>query len=212
MLQKTGFTQPSDRRRRCWEIIDAHPRLAYVWRAVSLVDGLVFERSEELWHGWGRPKTPHGLIRANCGIHRSRPILLGDGTLVNRGDVVLHIHLETHAIRQTRRCDLLPKGMEDYRVIAQWVQSGTGSQYGITAVHCQGILSHLIVKLGDFAPHVLDGPKVPWLQLYFEGYIILHHPKGLAYFNAGCKPVIDGWQSAAAFVRKFGQDPDHTSL
>lgn len=162
-----------------------------------------------LWPPAPVPGSPHGIFMVRVETYHGRPIVLPDGTSVDRGDVVGELHVDNRALLATvgeRKWDAAPRMREDLRAIAQAVEDGVfGSD--LRAFYGMTLLSRAAGRVG-FTVRSRHPTPLAWFdRIYMQGLLLLYAPEGSERVARGTsKGFYPGevWLSRGELLRRYG--------
>ena len=156
------------------------------------------------------PGAPHDLLHVQFTKHKGRPIVLPDGTVVNKGDRIGEIHINNRAMAEITSRGLSWKVMtmlaDDLRALARWTDdpafpAEVKAFYGFT------LLSKGAARLGFTLrdrPHTLHTRLD---RFFLMGLMVMYNPSGARRLRSGTtysSYPLEVWMSRSELVRRYG--------
>ncbi|WP_376794243.1 MFS transporter [Thermogemmatispora sp.] len=157
------------------------------------------------------PGAPYGLFHVRFTRYRHRkPLVLPDGTRLERGDQLLELHFANRRLRdaalQCSPWELLRMMRADLGALAAWLQTPAGAE--VRAIYGVTLLSQAAPRLGF---SLRARPRDLWSRadrIFMTGLLLLYHPQGQARLTRGTtygRYPQEVWMSRAELVRRYGQ-------
>jgi YkoP-like protein len=149
---------------------------------------------------------PGSLLQFGVSPYRGRPATLQDGTLVRRGDRILHLHLDNRlVVGQSRPWALIERARKDLDDIAEDVASGRlGS---VRAIRGVSVLAPAAAGAG-FEVRPLPRNR-RWALIRFVSALVIasYHRAGIEELDRGLPWPSEVWMSAAALRTRLKPAP-----
>ncbi len=141
---------------------------------------------------------------------RRRPVTLPDGTLIQRGDLIIEIHLNNRRVTEFMRTgtlwQLIRAMRDDLRAIAAWVERDPAMRE-MRAIHGMSLLGRAAPRLGFVTvPRPVNFGT--WVdRLFAHGLLVIYNPGGLQRLAHGRTRFTfpeTVWMSRSALLSHYG--------
>ncbi|MEO7003619.1 MAG: MFS transporter [Ktedonobacterales bacterium] len=204
-------------------------RLAFGWRLAGRSHAGKARSFLRFWPVWERimqqffpitpiPNAPYGLFEVHVMRYHGRPIDLPDGTHIKRGDTVVELHINNHAMpavrAQVTSFALLGMLEGDLAALATWTEAPDvpesllqGKMRNVKALYGLTLLSRGAPRLGFTVRPVPRTIKNRLDRFFMLGLLTLYHPGGLNRLAHGSTRATypqQVWMSRATLLRRYG--------
>ncbi len=170
------------------------------------------------WYLNSKPLRQDKITTINVRLRRRRgePVKLGDGSVVNPGDLLIEIHLNNEWFLRKKDMMHLPGKIgweflsafsEDLKYLAKQVSDGTFASE-IKAVHGRTLLrqDHGNQRLGFTVMDLSDSPWRYLSQFYLAGLRRAYYPERARRPVAKAKPLVrkEIWMSRKKLLQRYG--------
>jgi hypothetical protein len=185
-----------------------HPTAIFWWlislgrtgrgHAGGLLHIWVWWEGFERWRHHVRPLRPGGAFHYSLSDYGGKLLVLPDGGELRRGDRVLELHLDNHALSRDARAanwspwDVVEDAREDMRVLARVIASGDLSE--VRAVHGMSLFASGLRRLGFRVTRLPDSTMTRLARFYFVGLLAIYHPMG---WRGAARARARGWPAEA---------------
>ncbi|HEX6507161.1 MAG TPA: hypothetical protein VF221_05960 [Chloroflexota bacterium] len=194
---------------------------ATLWRVLARDSGAGRARGAlRAWDAWERvsewiwpiqpiPGARSGILRIRLAPYRGSAIRLRDGTVVHRGAVIGHIHLNNMvaaSITAESLWQLHHMAVDDLHALAAWIQRQSPTDRPI-ALYGRTLLGHAARRVGFSSSPCATTPGMLLFRLYLHGLIVMHSAEGWRRMRRGhvrSAPCSDIWMSTNEFLRRYG--------
>ncbi len=156
------------------------------------------------------PHAPHGLLHVYLGRYSGKPITLPDGTHIERGAWVAHLHFDNQRVSEAARdagvFALVRMFVEDMRALAAWVAQ-PGEMERVQALFGLSLIGRAGPRLGFTVRErpVTIGARFD--RFFMDGLLALYNPAGVSRLGRGgsfSRYPVEVWMSRAELLRRYG--------
>lgn len=157
------------------------------------------------------PARPGAILGVEFRCHVGPAVLLGDGVIVRRGDLLGELHIDNGRLRELVRevgWFGIARAWEDLGAIGRWT-AGCAREARPVAYHATTLLAPIAVRAGFMvrprartARARLDDWFLRWLMAHWAG-----EGRGRLARGTGLLRSVDCWMSADALLARYAPRP-----
>lgn len=156
------------------------------------------------------PGAPHGLLHVYLGRYSGKPITLPDGTHIERGAMVAHLHFDNQRVSAAARdADVFALArmiIDDMRALAAWMAQ-PGDMESMQALFGVSLIGRAAPRLGFTIRErpVTFGARLD--RFFMDGLLALYNPAGVSRLGRGgsySHYPVEIWMSRAELLRRYG--------
>jgi MFS family permease len=163
------------------------------------------------------PHAPYNLLWIEFARYKGSPIVLPDGTRVEKGDLIGEVHIRNREMAATAprvsSWKLLAMLAEDLRALAAWMRDPAfpaelRAFYGFT------ILGRGAARLGFTLRERPRSLRTRLDGFFLTGLLVLYNPRGRARLTEGTtygSHPVEVWLSRDELLRRYGNTPTSTT-
>jgi hypothetical protein len=173
----------------------------------------VWQRWEPIaMHLWRvRPVRPGALLQFGVSAYRGHSTVLSDGTSVQTGCRILHLHLDNHLLASLSRAEgsnpweLVDVVRHDLEALAEEVASGRLGD--VRAVRGVTVLARAATRAGFEVRPLPHNLRWALIRLLSALVVASYHPDGIREVDRGVPWPGEVWMSSRALLTRLQAEP-----